>query len=144
MGGVSRKGYDFEESRVLSVLMVLVSLSLVVGFFVAGSVGVREDANSYSLIVRYCGGEWRRIEFGGSVSCSFTVLNANDAPVTLDFFTWGWKPPGACDDVDVSWDYDGCPVLPSEACDVTLTLVSPSIKFADDFLFYIDFVCSKS
>ena len=105
-------------SLVLSVTLVL---SLVMGLSMMGL--LREEAMSPPVLdVEVHSGYWDRIPINESRSQVFTVVNPSEHPLTLELRTLNWNPIMASKDVEVSWDYDGTPLLPGETTEISINL----------------------
>ena len=57
-----------------------------------------------------------------------TELRAREHPLTLGLKTFNWNPIMACKDVDVSWDYDGTPLLPGETAEIKINLENVGLE----------------
>ena len=105
-------------SLVLSITLVL---SLVTGL---SMMGLLQDETMIPPIldIEVHSGYWDRIPVHASTNRVFTVENPSEHSLTLELKTLNWNPIMASKDVEVSWDYDGTPLLPGETTEISINL----------------------
>jgi len=80
--------------------------------------------NSPDIIILIHSGEWGTIQTSGASQQTFHIENTCDGPVTLSFITENWSPIEARNNFEISWDYEGSPILPGRGMDIVFKLVN--------------------
>ena len=116
------KGLSGRNSTQLTiVLSIALALSLATSLPMTGLLQERTEA-SPPLDVEVHSGFWGSIPMRESTNRTFVVENPTQRPLILRFEAIDWSPIMAVKDIEVSWDYDGAPLLPGEAADLTIVL----------------------
>ena len=95
--------------------------------------------NGDSIEVMYGRTEIVNIAHGDATIRTFYIKNIDEKPIFLEFDTSKWDPPEALNYVDVSWDYDGEPIMPGAISRVNMMVIC-SDRELNDFSFIIDFI----
>lgn len=77
---------------------------------------------------------WRTIWVGSSRNVTFYVQSISNIETTLFLNTANWNPTNISDYMNLSWNYNGTTLNPSEAIQVTLTLTASS---SNSFILYL-------
>jgi len=70
--------------------------------------------------------DWGTISLGSSKNLTLYIRSVSNFEATLNLNATDWNPANISDYINLSWDYDGTPLNPSEIIQVTLTLSSSS------------------
>ena len=74
--------------------------------------------------------DWGTIWPGSSKNVTFYIRSVSNFEATLNLNATNWNPANISDYMNLSWDYNGTTIRPSEIIQVTLTLsASPSNSF---------------
>jgi hypothetical protein len=127
-----------KRNRLTIIISLSIALSVVAGLSFTGLLQSSKTVGHPDMVIKINSGEWGKIQTGGNSSRALYVENTCGKALTLDFFTENWSPVQVQDFVQVSWDYDGRPILPGHGADITFTLVNISLNVTMNFRF--DFV----
>jgi hypothetical protein len=84
---------------------------------------------------------WGTLEPGGSQARVCYIKNEGNSALTLSMSTLNWYPANAEDYLTLSWNYNGIPIDPDGAVQITFTLtVSLDIEGITSFSFDISIV----
>ena len=124
-------------NRLTIIISLSIGLSVVAGLSFTGLLQSSKTVDHPDTVIKINSGEWGKIQTGSKSSRVFYVENTCGKALTLDFFTENWSPVQVQDFVQVSWDYDGRPILPNHGANITLTLVNISHDVTMNFRFDI-------
>ncbi len=75
---------------------------------------------------------WQTIEIGTTKNITIYFHSTSNTPTTLQLNITGWNPTELSKYMNLTWDYDGTTIMPSQTILVTLTLsASDSRQFLD-------------
>jgi len=95
------------------------------------NIGVYQDFNGTSP-VSYV--DWGSIEPGLTRNVTIYIRNEGEVKVDLSLDTTDWKPTNISNYMNLTWDYNGAALFPSEIAQIELTLSSSS---SSDFIRYL-------
>jgi hypothetical protein len=124
-------------NRLTIIISLSIALSVVAGLSFTGLLQSPKTVEYPDIVIKINSGEWEKIQAGGKSSRAFYVENTCGKALTLDFFTENWSPVQIQDFVQVSWDYDGRPILPGQGVNITFTLVNISLNVTTNMKFDI-------
>jgi hypothetical protein len=124
-------------NRLTIIISLSIALSVVAGLSFTGLLQSSKTVDHSDMVIKINLGEWGKIQTGSKSSRAFYIENTCSKALTLDFFTENWSPIQVQDFVQVSWDYDGRPILPGHGANITLTLVNISHNVTMNFRFDI-------
>ena len=112
---------SLKSPKLTLVLSITLVLSLATGL---SMMGLLQDKTMIPPIldIEVHSGYWDRIPIHESTSQTFTVENPSEHPLTLELKTLNWNPIMTSKDVEVTWDYDGTPLLHGETTEIKINL----------------------
>lgn len=118
---ISTNCLDFRNPKLSLILSIAILLTLATSLPMMGLLQ-NEKPNPPILDVEVHSGLWGSIPTHETSSQTFKVENPTEHTLTLELKTLNWTPIMASKDIEVSWDYDGTPLLPGEAAYIRINL----------------------
>lgn len=119
--------FDFRNPKLSLILSIAILLTLATSLPMMGLLQ-NEKQNSPILDIEVHSGLWGSIPMHETTSQTFKVENPSEHPLTLELRTLNWTPIMASKDIEISWDYDGTPLLPGEATAIRIDLKNEGLS----------------